>query len=196
MRRLIFWNLMTLDGCFEGPEQWDLAFHTIVWGEEMQRFSLDQASTADLLLFGRVTYQGMAGFWATEQAESEHPAITKFMNRVQKMVFSRTLASVEWDNTMVESGDAVEAVAALKREEGGDILLFGSATLADALSRAGLIDEYRIGLVPVVLRGGAPLFKPGGPELRLELVDTQVLSTGGVILSYRPTAPAPDVDQP
>lgn len=189
MRRLIFWNLMTLDGCFEGPETWDLSFHETVWGEEMQRFSLDQAATADLLLFGRVTYEGMAAHWTSERAASEHPEITEFMNGVRKVVFSRTLAGAEWDNTAVESGDAVEAVAALKREDGGDILLFGSATLADALSRAGLIDEYRIGLAPVVLREGAPLFKPGGPALRLELVDARVLSTGGVILSYRPPEP-------
>jgi dihydrofolate reductase len=187
MRRLIFWNLMTLDGSFEGAEHWDLAFHQLVWGEEMERFSLDQASTADLLLFGRVTYQGMAAYWTSEEA-SESPEIADFMNRVPKVVFSRTLEAADWSNTALESGDAVEAVAALKREPGGDILLFGSAALADTLSRAGLIDEYRIGLAPVVLREGTPLFKPGGPELRLELVDTQVLATGGVILSYRPAA--------
>jgi dihydrofolate reductase len=195
MRRLIFWNLMTLDGSFEGAERWDLTFHHLVWGEEMERFSLEQASTAGLLLFGRVTYEGMAAYWTSEEA-SESPEIADFMNRVPKVVFSRTLERADWANTTLEPGDAVETVAALKGERGGDILLFGSATLADALARAGLIDEYRIGLAPIVLRGGTPLFKPGGPALELELVDTRVLATGGVILAYRPAAAARQVKGP
>src|SRR5206468_6714943 len=88
MRRLISWNLITLDGFFEGPKSWDLDFHEYVWGEELEQLSLDQAASADLLLFGRVTYEGMAGYWPT--AEGEIAEIAEFMNNVPKVVFSRT----------------------------------------------------------------------------------------------------------
>jgi len=88
MRRLIMWNLVTLDGFFEGPFSWEIDWHDYVWGEELEQFSIEQSKSADMLLFGRVTYQGMAAYWASEKGE-----IADFMNNIPKIAFSRTLES-------------------------------------------------------------------------------------------------------
>lgn len=183
MRKLIMWNMVTLDGYFEGAESWDLDFHDYVWGNELEQFSLEQAATADLLLFGRVTYEGMAEHWASAEGE-----VADFMNSVSKVVFSSTLNEASWGNTRLVSGPAEEEVERLKRQPGENILIFGSADLSSTLMQRGLIDEYRLGLVPVVLGGGNPLFKPSSEHTKMRLVDTKPLSSGCVILSYRPEA--------
>jgi dihydrofolate reductase len=89
-RRLIMWNLVTLEGYFEGPKKWDLDWHEYVWGDELEQLSLEQRKSADALLFGRVTYEGMASYWPTATGE-----VAEFMNRVPKVVFSRTLGSAD-----------------------------------------------------------------------------------------------------
>ena len=82
------WNIMTLDGYFEGNQNWDLSFHDSVWGQELEKLSLDQLHSADSLIFGRVTYEGMAAYWTKEEGE-----IADLMNRIPKLVFSKTLKS-------------------------------------------------------------------------------------------------------
>ena len=90
MRNLIMWNLVTLDGYFEGAKSWDLDWHNYAWGEELERFSIEQLKTIDALLFGRVTYEGMASYWTTAKGEVAESADA--MNRIPKIVFSKTLA--------------------------------------------------------------------------------------------------------
>jgi dihydrofolate reductase len=181
MPRLVMWNLQTLDGCFEGAKPWDLAFHDAAWGEELQQFSLEQTEEVGTVIYGRATYEGMAAYWSKATG-----ATAEFMNRVPKIVFSRTLAAAEWSNTRLSSGDAVEEVAALKRGKGKDLFVFGSAKLSDSLMRGGLFDEYRVCIAPVVLRRGTPLFKPDGPRQDLTLLEARPLDTGGIILRYAP----------
>lgn len=185
MRKLVMWNLQTLDGCFEGGQPWDLDMHQAAWGDELERLSLEQLEEVGTLLFGRTTYEGMAAYWRAETG-----AIADFMNRLPKVVFSRTLESADWNNTRLLRGDAAEEVAALKQETGKDLFVFGSAKLCDSLMRRGLFDELRICIVPVVLRNGTPLFKPDGPRQDLTLLDSRPLATGGVILRYAVKAPA------
>lgn len=181
MRQLIMWNLMTLDGLFDGPKPWELDWHLYVWGDELERFSLEQAATADTLVFGRKTYEGMAAYWTTAEGD-----VADFMNSVRKVVFSRTLDAVTWSNSVL-AGDAPEVeVARLKEEPGKSILIFGSADLSATLMRHGLVDEYRLGVVPVVLGSGVPLFKPADERMRMTLVDSTPLESGCVILRYRP----------
>lgn len=179
MRRLIMWNLATLDGYFEGPKPWDIDWHELVWGEELARFSLDQGREIGTLLFGRVTYEGMAGYWPSATGE-----VAEFMNTVPKVVFSRTLARADWHNTRLVSTGAAEEVRRLKQEPGKDLFIFGSANLSAALMREGLFDEYRLGLTPIVLGGGTPLFKPSPERTRLRLVEARPLRSGCVILRY------------
>jgi dihydrofolate reductase len=179
MRRLVMWNLQTLDGYFEGKAPWDLEFHDTVWGDELEQFSLEQAKEVGTLLFGRVTYEGMASHWTTATG-----SIADFMNDVQKVVFSRTLGSATWKNARLVRRDAADEVADLKRGQGKDLFVFGSAKLCDSLMRRGLFDELRICVAPIVLGTGVPLFKPGSPRQNLTLLQARPLATGGVILRY------------
>jgi dihydrofolate reductase len=178
MRKVIVWNMMTLDGYFEGPKPWDIDWHEYVWGEELQRFSLEQAQEVGTLLFGRKTYEGMAGHWPTAKGET-----AEFMNSIPKVVFSNTLETAEWNNTRLVK-DAEEEVARLKQEPGKDLFIFGSANLTDSLTKQGLIDEYRIGLTPLVLGGGTPMFKPSEEWIRLKLLEARPMQSGAVILRY------------
>ena len=182
MRKVIMWNMVTLDGYFEGREPWDLDLHEYVWGEELREFSLEQGRTAGLLIFGRRTYEGMAAYWQTATGE-----IAEFMNRVPKVVLSKTLEKADWNNTRLVSDEAADEVRRLKQESGDDdIYIFGSADLCDSLMSEGLIDEYRIGLNPIVLGGGGPLFKERSDQVRMKLLEARPLSAGCVILRYAP----------
>jgi len=176
-RRLIMWNLVSLDGFFEGSKKWDLDWHEYVWGDELEQFSLEQLTTAGALLFGRVTYEGMAAHWSTAKG-----AIADFMNSIPKVVFSRTLAKADWSNTRLVREDAATEVANLKHGSGGDHYVFGSADLSATLMRHDLFDEYRLCVAPVVLGAGTPLFKPSGERKRMTLREARKLRSGGIIL--------------
>lgn len=182
MARLIMWNLMTLDGMFEGSQPWDLDWHEYAWGDELEQFSLEQGREAGALVFGRRTYEGMAAYWSTATGE-----IAEFMNTVPKYVFSRTLDRAEWSNSTLVKEDAGKAVARLKEQQGKNLFVFGSADLSATLIRSELFDEYRIGLVPVTLGEGNPLFKLGSRPLRLRLQQSRPLGDRCLLLSYRPT---------
>lgn len=179
MRRLIMWNLITLDGYFEGEKNWDLPWHEQMWGEELERFSLEQLESADLLLFGRVTYEGMAAYWQTAKG-----AIADYMNSLPKAVCSRTLTAAGWNNTTLVKNNVEQEIAKLKLQGNGNVFVFGSANLSRTLMNAGLFDEYRIAVAPVVHGRGRHLFcgelKPQG----LQLLEARPLSTGCVILRY------------
>lgn len=179
MARLIMWNLMTLDGFVEGPGR-DIDWHLDVWGNELETLSIEQGRAAGALMFGRVTYELMAGHWPSQTGE-----VADFMNALPKYVFSHSLRQSGWRNTQVFGGDVASTVERLKRETPKDIYLFGSADLATHLIAANLIDEFRIGICPVILGGGTPLFKPGATR-KLKLVEARALSTGIVINRYLP----------
>jgi dihydrofolate reductase len=180
-RRLIMWNLVTLEGFFEGPKKWDLDWHEYVWGDELEQLGLEQQRTADALLFGRVTYEGMAAHWSKAKG-----ATAEFMNAVPKVVFSRTLAKADWNNTRLVRQDAAAEVAKLKNASGQNLYVFGSAELSATLMRHDLFDEYRLCVVPVVLGAGTPLFKPSGERKNMNLRETRRLKSGGVILFCEP----------
>lgn len=122
MRKLIVWNLISLDGFFEGAQPWELDWHEYVWGDELERISLEQLGSADLLLFGRATYEGMAAHWPTATG-----AVAERMNGIAKRVYSRTLKRADWSNTTLVSSDAAADVARLKQAGDGNVLIFGSA---------------------------------------------------------------------
>jgi dihydrofolate reductase len=181
MRPLIMWNMVTVDGFFEGTKSWDIDWHNVGWGEELEQLSLEQLRSADMLLFGRVTYQGMAGFWTSETGD-----VADFMNNIPKVVFSRTLERADWNNTRLVKTDAEDEVARLKQESGNEMFIFGSAALSSTLMKKGLIDEYRLGLNPIVLGGGNPLFKPMPNRMPMKLLEARPLKSGCVILRYQP----------
>ena len=180
MRKLIMWNVITLDGYFEGDTSWDLSFHENIWGPETEKLSIEQLVSADFLVFGRHTYEGMAAYWKAEKGE-----IAELMNKIPKLVFSRTLKSVDWNNSTLVQGNAAEEISKLKTQGNRDMYVFGSANLSETFINENLFDEYRIGIAPVILGSGRPLFRNNGVRKNLALISTQPLSTGGIILKYR-----------
>ncbi len=185
MRRLLAWNVMTLDGYFEGVEPWSIGFHQLVWGDDLEALSERQLSEAGLLLFGRKTYEGMAAYWTKESGEP----IADFMNALPKAVVSNTLQRADWNNTRLLTGEGADRVRQLKAEPGGDIYVFGSAALLATLLQHHLVDQYRICIAPVLLGQGNPLFKQHAASEPLELVETRGLKNGGVLLDYRLRGP-------
>jgi dihydrofolate reductase len=184
MRKLIMWNVITLDGYFEGNQKWNLSFHNTIWGEELEKLSIEQLRSADYLVFGRVTYEGMAAYWTKAEGETAEQEVAKLMNSIPKIVFSSTLKSADWNNTTLISKNASAEIQKLKEEGGKDIYVFGSANLSETFMNDNLFDEYRIGVAPVILGSGQPLFKQGIASRNLSLVSSQQLSTGGMVLKY------------
>ena len=175
------WELAMLDGFFEGTKSWDIDWHNYAWGEELEQLSTEQLKSVGFLLFGRVTYEGMTGYWSTQQGE-----IADFMNSLPKIVFSRTLEKADWSNTRLVNKNAEEEVTKLKQESGKDMFIFGSANLSSTFLQGGLVDEIRICIVPVVLGAGNPLFKPSPSRIKFKLLQARPLKTGGVIVRYEP----------
>ena len=181
MRKLIMWNSMTLDGFFEGAEPWALNWHEWLWDDDLQRFSVEQLRSADMLLFGRVTYEGMAAYW--QKATSE---VADFMNKLPKVVVSRSLERADWVNTTLIKSDVFRAIYDFKQQGDKNIFVFGSAHLCADLMRHGLFDEYRIALARVVMGRGKALFGRDLKESRMKLVEARPLPSGCIILRYEP----------
>lgn len=186
MRKIILSNMVTLDGYFEGPNQ-DIDW--FVTNDEFFSYALQQLNEADTLLYGRITYQHMEAFWPTP-AGQVLPAIAGKMNSLQKVVFSKTLSSVEWNNSVLAKGDIAEEVMKLKEGPGRDILIFGSSQIVSALTQLGLIDEYRLLVSPVILGRGGSMFKGIDSRVSLQLKETKVFATGVVVLHYVPVGEA------
>jgi dihydrofolate reductase len=189
MRNLALQMGISIDGYVSGgpgqdigggePEHADVVARKLAW-----------VSAAGAHAMGRVTYEEMAGFWPTATGEYAEP-----MNDIPKVVFSRTLTRADWPTTTIAGGDLAEEVATLKNQPGGEIIVYGGFTLAQALSRADLVDEYRLVIRPAVLGSGEPMFRDLPRERRLELVETTPYPDGTVISVYRKrTGPAPEED--
>src|SRR5574338_1145036 len=180
-RRLIWFNMVTLDGLFEGPG------HNIDWhrvDEEFNEFAIDQLKTGDALIFGRITYELMVSYWPTSEALTDDPQVAGLMNSLPKVVASRSLESVDWENARLVGEDISQEIAALKAQPGKNLFIFGSANLAVTLMREGLIDEIRVIVAPIVLGAGTPLFKQVTKPFELKLVDSRVFRNGNVLLCY------------
>lgn len=183
MSKIILFNLITLDGFFAGPGG-EIDWHNV--DEEFNQFAIQQTGAAGGLIFGRLTYQMMAGYWPTPQAQQDDPVVTDIMNRIPKFVFSRTLTAVTWNNTRLVNWPAGDAIRDLKQQPGADLFIFGSANLAASLMRENLIDEYRLLVNPVVLGRGRPMFEDLRSPLALRLQETRAFRNGNVLLVYQP----------
>jgi dihydrofolate reductase len=184
MRNVILFNLITLDGYFEGRNKWDIAWHQV--DDEFNEFSIEQLNKAGGLIFGRVTYQGMASYWPTPTAIKNESRVAGLMNSITKYVFSNTLDKSDWNNTKIIKGDAAVELKKLKQESGKDLFIFDSADLASAFTKNRLIDEYRLIVNPIALGEGNPLFKQNGEMLKLKLLNTKSFRNGNVLLYYQP----------
>ena len=181
MKKLIMWNVVTLDGCFEGEKPWDLSFHQLVWGPELEAHAVAQLQEASMLVFGENTYTGMAEYWSKEGANDV--PVAPMMNSIAKIVCSPSLEKAEWNNTTIVR-DAVAEITRLKKEEGGPMFVFGSGTLSESLMNAGLFDEIRLCVAPTILGKGRHLFTDKNMQRNLTLLEAKPLTNGGVILRY------------
>lgn len=180
MSKLIMWNVITLDGYFQGEKNWDLSFHELIWGPELERFSLDQLNDTEYLVFGRTTFEGMAEYWKNEKGD-----IADFMNKLPKIVCSTTLDRADWENSTLIKENAGAEIAKLKAAGNKNMYVFGSANLSETFIKENLFDEYRICIAPIIAGKGKLLFPNGLPETKLSLTSSQQLANGGVLLQYK-----------
>jgi dihydrofolate reductase len=192
MGRIVVTEFVSLDGVMEAPgggegfkhEAWSFAFDR---GAEGDQFKLDETLNSQAVLVGRATYEIFAAAWPSREGE-----FADRFNSLPKYVVSSTLRDPEWNNTKVLSGDPVESVAKLKGEIYGDIVVHGSARLAQTLIEHDLVDELRLMVFPVVLGTGKRLFGETTDKWTLRLMETKAVGDGIVVLVYRA---APDSDQ-
>lgn len=186
MRKLAVFNQVTLDGYFadvHGDMSWAHKDDA-----EWTAFAAENASGGGVLLLGRITYEMMASFWPTPAALMAAPAVAEGMNRMQKVVFSRTLDKASWQNTTLVRGDIVAAVRKMKHEPGKGMAILGSGSIVSQLTQAGLIDEYQIVVNPIVLGQGKTMFAGLKEKVALRLTRTRTFGNGNVLLCYEPMA--------
>jgi dihydrofolate reductase len=190
MRKLIVSTFLTLDGVMQapgGPEEdqsggfthggWSVNY----WDERMGEVMGEAMSTGFDLLLGRKTYDIFAAFWPHTDDPGAKP-----LNDATKYVASRSRPTLEWSNSVLLEGDAADAVAALKQEDGPELQVHGSGDLIQTLVRHGLVDEFRLWVFPVVIGSGKRLYAEGAIPAGLRLVDSTVSTTGVVIGTYEP----------
>jgi len=184
MRKLVVFNNITLDGYFTGPGG-DFGWaHAGPPDPEFDAFVAGNASGDGQLLFGRKTYDMMAGYWPTPLAAEQNPTVARGMNEMPKTVFSRTMRDAAWRNTSVAGGDLVDAVRRMKAEEGPDMVLLGSGSIVAQLAPAEAIDEYQVVVNPVALGRGRTMFDGVGGPVRLRLTESRAFPGGKVFLRY------------
>ena len=183
MRKLTAFNFISLNGMYKGADD-DISWHR--HGEEEGEYSAQSLKADNILLFGRTTYEMMASWWPTPMAAEAFPEVARMMNTAEKIVFSNVIEEPRWHNTTAMSGDIVAQVRAMKAQPGKDMTILGSGTIVSQFAEAGLIDEYRIMIDPVVLSGGTGIFSHMQQGLELKLTGTKVFKSGTVLLTYHP----------
>ena len=184
MRKLILFNMATIDGHFAGPSG-ELDWHTV--DRAFMDFSIEQLNEIDILVFGRKTYELMADYWTKSESMKNDPIVAGHMNRKPKLVASRKLKLVEWSNSSLIKGDIVEKMREIKKEHGKDMIILGSAEMASTLINSGLIDEFRLMISPVILGNGRPQFQNISDRIKLKLLRCHAFESGNVLLAYGKT---------
>ena len=196
MRKLVVQTFVTLDGVMQapgGPGEDDAGGFTQggwsvnYWDDQMGQVMAEQTSRPFAMVLGRRTYDIMAAYWPTAPEE----AGGKVFNDATKYVASRGRPALTWQNSVLIEGDAAEGLAALKREDGPELQVHGSANLIQSLLRNNLVDQYRLWIFPVVIGSGKRLFSEGTIPSGLKLVDSKVSSTGVVMGTWEPAGEIP-----
>jgi dihydrofolate reductase len=183
MRKLVVTENVTLDGVIDASEGWFApAGEEDIDQTDINEVLRRQAAAADAVLFGRVTFEEMRGYWPRQT--DDETGVTEYLNNVSKYVVSSTMRDPEWERSTVLSGDLEENIRALKGKTGKDIVVTGSITLVHQLIRLGLVDEYRLFVYPVVLGRGARLFESAAGVSRLTLVENRSFRSGIVLTRY------------
>lgn len=179
MRKVILSMMVSVDGYTESQ---DPAENWHNWDEEMSAYMMNFMETVDTFIYGRKSYEDMIAYWPQLSDE-----FANVMNETPKLVFSRTLDSVEWNSRLIKE-DGVNEIRRLKQQDGKDMVLFAGADLAETFIKNNLIDEYRLIVNPIVLTGRKPLFKNIEEPMDLGLKDSISFDCGNVILIYEPNS--------
>jgi dihydrofolate reductase len=184
MRKLLVFNSVTVDGYFTdktGDMSW-----AHKQDPEWNEFVAGNAKSGGELLFGRVTYRMMESYWPTPAAAKQLPEVAEQMNKLPKVVFSKTLNSVSWQNTRLVKGDLAEEVRKLKQEPGEDMVIMGSGSIISQLALENVIDEYQLVVNPIVLGSGRTMFDGLKEKLNLKRTNSRTFDNGNVLLCYEP----------
>jgi dihydrofolate reductase len=185
MRKIIVTELITLDGVIEAPGGNETAHPHGGWQAEYRsreggKYKFNELAAVDALLLGKITYESFAASWPGQPGN----AFADLMNSLPKYVVSGSLQKAEWNNSHILR-DVANEVTALKNSEGGDILVYGSATLVKALLHHDLVDELRLLIFPVVVGGGLKLFDDNLELNKFRLKDTRAMENGVLIVEYQ-----------
>jgi dihydrofolate reductase len=183
MRKVVFQMMTSIDGFFEGPNK-EIDWHNV--DEEFNEYAVDFLDSVDTLVFGRITYELMAGYWPTSKANEDDPRVAERMNGLTKIVYSSTLEKVEWNKSKLIRHNIADEIARQKLRQCKDIAIFGSSDLAVTLIPQGLIDEYRIIVNPVFIGKGKTLLSGLDYRLNLKLISSKTFRSGNVLLCYAP----------
>jgi dihydrofolate reductase len=181
MRKLVVSEWMTLDGVFDADTmpKWFAPFDSMAKNTYIKESILD----AGALLMGGTTYEMLAGYWPHEKNDDNGPAGK--MNSMKKFVVSQKMKKVDWNNTTIINQDIVNEISKLKQQEGNEIQIPGSAALVQSLMKEALIDEFRFLIHPIIIGSGKHFFQDGMSTSGMELIKTQPLDKGVVLLCYR-----------
>ena len=183
MGKLSVFNFVTLNGYFKGPNE-DITWHR--HGTEESEFAAEGAKSDSILLFGRKTYEMMAGYWPTPEALKNAPVVAEGMNQSEKIVFSRTLKKVDWNNSKLIKDNIVEVIKKIKQTSRKDMTILGSGSILTQFAEAGLVDDYQFMIDPVVLGDGTAIFKGIPNKMDLKLTNSRTFKSGVVLLCYQP----------
>ena len=188
MRKVVVSMNVSLDGFMSGSNC-ELDWHFKSWTREMTDLLYEQLSKADTILLGRITFNAMAAYWPVKAIDLSFPredlAFANLMNSYTKLVFSKTHAISQWNNSKLLTGEPADEILKLKQKEGKDIIIYGSGKIVNCLAKSRLIDEYRLWVHPVFLGKGNLLFKDLEKEYRMKLFKTKTFSSGVVVLYYK-----------
>jgi dihydrofolate reductase len=186
MRKVHVFEHVSLDGFFtdaKGEIGW---LHQRAQDPEWEAFVRENASSNGVLVFGRKTYDMMAGWWPTPQAAKSEPVVAERMNALEKVVFSKTLERAEWSHTTLLKGDPAAEVKRLKAETGNDLVVMGSGTIVSQLAQDRLVDEYQLVFDPIVLGKGRTLFEGVTERIELKRLRTREFRNGNLVVHYAP----------
>jgi dihydrofolate reductase len=187
MRKIKLQMQLTLDGFVGGPNG-EMDWMTWNWDDELKSYVSELTNEVDCILIGHNLAKGFIPYWASVKADPSNPEqpFGSLMTDTPKVVFSRTLQSSEWDNTTI-ANDPVQEVKRLKAQPGGDIIIYGGASLVSSFIKHDLIDEYNLFVNPVAIGNGLPIFKENDKKFELKLVSATPFPCGIVTFQYVPS---------
>ena len=185
MRKLKLQVQITIDGFIAGPNG-EMDFMVWDWDDEAKKYVSELTDSIDCILLGRVLAQGFIPYWEKVASDPADPQYLfgKKMSDASRVVFSRKLHDIEWQNVKLANGDLTEEINKLKNQEGKDMIVYGGGTFVSALIKQGLIDEFNLFVNPVAIGNGMSIFKELGSKQNLTLVRAIPFACGIVVLNY------------